>query len=91
MSERLSDLLKVLLDKTDDTFFELANKADSSCRQQLYFDAMRELRLKRPRLEVNLFDGLKADFDACFCAVAPRARVRSNDDFWSRIDLGGGG
>ncbi len=87
VSERLSDLLKVLLDKTDDTFFELANKADSSCRQQLYFDAMRELRLKRPRLEVNLFDGLKADFDACFCAVAPRARVRSNDDFGSELTL----
>ncbi|MGH8597521.1 MAG: DUF1631 family protein, partial [Gammaproteobacteria bacterium] len=46
--DRLPALLKLLLDKADDCFFELANKADSSQRQQIYFDAMRELRLKRP-------------------------------------------
>ena len=37
----LPGALKTVLDKVDDTFFELANKADSSQRRNVYFDAMR--------------------------------------------------
>lgn len=87
MSERLPGLLKVLLDKTDDTFFELANKADSSRRQQLYFDAMRELRLKRLPLEADLFRSLKDDFEACFTTVTPKACAQVNDEFGSEWTL----
>ena len=52
-SERLPTSLKTVLDKVDDALFELANKADSSQRQNLYFDAMRELRLKRDSFEAK--------------------------------------
>ncbi|MBI2799558.1 MAG: DUF1631 domain-containing protein [Gammaproteobacteria bacterium] len=64
VSERLPDLLKLLLDKADDAFFELANKADSSQRQQTYFDAMRELRLKRLRMAADFTASLKTTFNA---------------------------
>lgn len=75
LSERLPALQTLLLDRADDTFFELANKADSSQRQQLYFDAMRELRLKRGDLEKTLQASLKADFDACFTAAPGKPRA----------------
>ena len=55
VKEALPPVLKAFVDRVDDNFFELANKADSSQRQQLYFDAMRELRLKRPQLEREFF------------------------------------
>ena len=87
MNERLLTLIKVLLEKTDDTFFELANKADSSHRQQIYFDAMRELRLKRPRFEVDLFKSLKVDFDACFAAATPKIRALSSHEFEPELSL----
>jgi len=48
-------VLKEFGDRVDDAFFELANKTDNSLRQQRYFDAMRDLRLKRPRLEREFF------------------------------------
>ena len=39
------------MDQADDSFFAMANKAESSALQDLYFDAMREIRLKRRGLE----------------------------------------
>lgn len=56
--EALPAVLKAYVDRVDDAFFELANKADNSQRQQSYFDAMRELRLKRPQLEREFFQSL---------------------------------
>jgi len=55
-------VLKEFGDRVDDAFFELANRADSSQRQQRYFDAMRELRLKRPRLEREFFGSLESAY-----------------------------
>ncbi|MSR16029.1 MAG: DUF1631 family protein [Gammaproteobacteria bacterium] len=65
VKERLPLLLKLLFDKANDSFFELANKADSSQRQQLYFDTMRELKLKRQRIEGDFFKRLQAGYEAC--------------------------
>ena len=62
-SERLPSALKTVLDKVDDGLFELANKADSSQRQNAYFDAMRELRLKRDSFETKFFDAFNQRFD----------------------------
>ena len=62
-SERLPGPLKTALDKVDDALFELANKADSSHRQNLYFDAMRELRLKRDSFETDFIDTFNNEFE----------------------------
>lgn len=62
-SERLPGSLKTVLDKVDDALFELANKADSSQRQNLYFDAMRELRLKRDSFEASFIASFNEEFE----------------------------
>ena len=62
-SERLPTSLKTVLDKVDDALFELANKADSSQRQNLYFDAMRELRLKRDSFEASFIASFNEEFE----------------------------
>ncbi|MDA0824309.1 MAG: DUF1631 domain-containing protein [Proteobacteria bacterium] len=59
----LPGALKTVLDKVDDTFFELANKADSSQRRNVYFDAMRELRLKRDTIERSFISNFNTGFE----------------------------
>ena len=62
-AQRLPGSLKTVLDKVDDALFELANKADNSQRQNLYFDAMRELRMKRESFETNFIDTFNNEFE----------------------------
>ncbi len=78
-SARLPPLLKLLFDKTDDAYFELANKADSSLRQQLYFDAMREFRLQRHRLEQAFQTSINDGFEARAALPANRGLVLAHD------------
>lgn len=56
--DQLGDTLKAMLDQADDALFELANKSVNTTEQAQYFDAMRELRLKRK--------SITEDFAACF-------------------------
>ena len=50
----LSDLIRVLMESVDDALFELSDKVDNDRERNMYFEAMREIRLKR--------DGLKQHF-----------------------------
>ncbi|NQD37034.1 DUF1631 domain-containing protein [Permianibacter sp. IMCC34836] len=52
--EALTKLFGHMLDTADDTLFDLADKAGNNKDQTLYFDAMRELRIKRKGME-NVF------------------------------------
>ena len=71
--EGLSDLIRVLMDNVDDALFALSDKVDNDQERNMYFDAMREVRLKS--------DGLKREFDNemrdCFGRAA-RAKSKSN-------------
>ena len=51
----LSDLIRVLMENVDDALFELSDKVANDRERNMYFEAMREIRLKR--------DGLKQHFD----------------------------
>lgn len=51
---QLYSLLCEMLDNADDALFDLADKAGSNKDQSMYFDSMRELRIKRKGIE-NLF------------------------------------
>ncbi|MGE3774404.1 MAG: DUF1631 family protein, partial [Gammaproteobacteria bacterium] len=73
--DALPPVLKAFVDRVDDSFFELANKADSSQRQQTYFDAMRELRLKRPQLEREFFETLDAQVEQALNAPQRKRTV----------------
>ena len=75
VTERLGAILKLLLDKADDNFFELANKADTSQRQQIYFDAMREVRIKRPQMEREFFANLQGEFERCMGPLPSRGQT----------------
>lgn len=59
----LRKLTGQMLDQADDTLFDLANKADSNAAQQLYFDAMRNVRLQRHALESGFGRALAELFD----------------------------
>ncbi|MBD3640722.1 MAG: DUF1631 family protein, partial [Marinobacter sp.] len=60
----LGDLLQGAFDAVDDSLFELANNARSNNEQNRYFEAMREIRIKRKGVErqfQNSVSGLFSD------------------------------
>jgi len=54
--------LQALFDNADDTLFELADKAADGHEQQVLFEAMRDLRLKRRSIEREFLDAFNAAF-----------------------------
>ncbi len=59
----LTDRLKRVLDHVDDAFFDLADKAENNQQQMVYFDAMRELRLKSKVIEGDFVAWVMKDFE----------------------------
>lgn len=59
----LSAALVRMMGKVDDALFELAEKAESNAVQSLYFDAMREVRLKRASMEIGFKAQLMEGFN----------------------------
>ena len=61
--QRLGATLSKMFDELDDQFFELAEESQSNTDQNLYFEAMRDVRIGRRGLEQtfkqNLFDGFR--------------------------------
>jgi len=58
----LNEAFKAALDKTDTSFFQRAEKGKSNNEQNLYFDAMRELRIGREAAEASFDKGLRESF-----------------------------
>ena len=50
-SEKLAKSLSDMMGRVDDALFELAEKAQNNIEQSHYFDAMRDVRLKRANIE----------------------------------------
>ncbi|WP_271410736.1 DUF1631 domain-containing protein [Pseudomonas sp. Q1-7] len=48
---QLKQTLQMLFDNADDTLFEMADRATSNAEQNAFFEAMRDLRLKRKSIE----------------------------------------
>lgn len=59
----LSAALVRMMGKVDDALFELAEKAENNAVQSLYFDAMREVRLKRASMEIGFKAQLMEGFN----------------------------
>jgi hypothetical protein len=57
--------LQALFDNAGDTLFEMADKASERCDRSLYFEAMRDLRLKRKSIERGFLDS----FHDCFARL----------------------
>ena len=60
---RLTAALVCMMGKVDDALFELAEKAENNSVQSLYFDAMREVRLKRASMEIGFKAQLMEGFN----------------------------
>jgi len=48
---QLRQAMQALFDNADDTLFEMADRAGNNAEQSAYFEAMRDLRLKRKNIE----------------------------------------
>ena len=81
----LSDLIRVLMESVDDALFELSDKVDNDRERNMYFEAMREIRLKR--------DGLKQHFNyemqQCFDNFIKRksVEIESEDEDEDELTL----
>ncbi|MBJ6138302.1 DUF1631 domain-containing protein [Marinobacter litoralis] len=66
----LGDLLQGAFDAVDDSLFELANNARSNNEQNRYFEAMREIRIKRKGVERHFQSAVSQFFTSPPCAGA---------------------
>jgi hypothetical protein len=70
--QQLQNLLRELFDKVDDAMFELADKANNNQDQNLYFDSMREVRIRRRAMETTFFRKIDIGFAQLLDANAYR-------------------
>lgn len=61
-ARHLAERIQALFDRADDTFFDLADKAENNAIQTLYFDAMRQLRLDRKDIEERFIKAVRERF-----------------------------
>lgn len=80
MREQLRDSfmqrIRVMLENVDDAFFARADKAESNQQQALYFEAMREVRLKRKSIEGDFVAGVLKGFES---SLTPGIRHRTEN------------
>lgn len=70
-TQRIKALLSAVLDKVDDALFELADKAETDSVQNLYFDSMRKVRIKRKSIEAAYVNDLVQSFEKIRSATKP--------------------
>ena len=75
--QSLQPLLQALFDNIDDALFELADRAESNAVQNMYFESMREVRIKRRGIELGFVREINQAFRRLAGAVsnAPEASV----------------
>ena len=66
--EQLHARLGALFDGADDALFELADKSSNNADQTMYFDSMREVRIKRRAMESIFVDTIQKSFRQLFQA-----------------------
>ncbi len=63
-AQQLKQGLQALFDNADDTLFEMADRACNNAEQNTFFEAMRDLRLKRKSIERGFLERLYEAFVA---------------------------
>ncbi|MDY6841177.1 MAG: DUF1631 domain-containing protein [Pseudomonadota bacterium] len=77
--QSLKSVLASFFEHADDALFELADRAGSNLDQTAYFDAMRELRLRRKAMVVSILQDVSRAFNE-IGNFQPQQEVRSLDD-----------
>jgi hypothetical protein len=85
--QHLQGLLRELFDKVDDAMFELADKATNNQEQNLYFDSMREVRLRRRAMEAAFFRSIDIRFAQLLDHAAYRDEASVENKEFSLDDL----
>ncbi|MET0356761.1 MAG: DUF1631 domain-containing protein [Cellvibrio sp.] len=85
--QQLQGLLRDLFDKVDDAMFELADKANNNHEQNLYFDSMREVRLRRRAMETAFFRSIDVRFAQLLDHNAYRDETQADAKEFSLDDL----
>lgn len=83
--------LQDMFDKIDDALFELAEKATSNGEQNIFFESMREVRLKRIDIEAQYADSFAAGFIVLFDthnAISDRSATNKNRAMDVSLDSG---
>lgn len=78
MTDRLSHALSVMLDRADDLFFDLVQKSGPS-EHGFYFNAMREVRLKRTTIESGFKDAFIESYENILSGQ-PGENIDSGED-----------
>lgn len=77
--QSLKSVLGAFFDRADDALFELADRAGSNLDQTAYFDAMRELRLRRKAMVVSILQYVSQAFNE-IGRFQPQQTSRALDD-----------
>ncbi len=85
--QHLQGLLRDFFDKVDDAMFELADKANNNHEQNLYFDSMREVRLRRRAMETAFFRSVDIRFAQLLDHTAYRDEVGMENKEFSMDEL----
>lgn len=62
--QQLKQSMQTMFDNADDTLFQMADRAGSNGEQNAFFEAMRDLRLKRKGIEGAFLDAVGGTFSA---------------------------
>lgn len=68
---RLNDLLQELLNNADDALFEMANRSRNDTDENMFFEAMREIRLQRKKISKHFLEEFHRAFDDIFTPEEP--------------------
>ena len=77
--QALRPLLQALFDNIDDALFELADRAEHNAEQNMFFESMREVRIKRRGMELCFGQELDDRFRLLLTNDAPRAKSSADD------------
>lgn len=73
-------LLEHMFSATDDLFYDLSKRATSNNEQNLYFESMRDIRIKKRGVVAKFEHELKNGFSALMSASAPPTADAHDDD-----------
>ena len=85
--QQLQLMLRELFDKVDDAMFELADKANNNHDQNIFFDSMREVRIRRRTMEGSFFRSIDIGFAQLLDPNAYRDEKQFGDQTVSLDDL----
>lgn len=81
--QALRPLLQALFDNIDDALFELADRAEHNTEQNMYFESMREVRIKRRGMELSFGQELDNRFRQLLTEDDTVATSLANDQRFS--------